>query len=219
MSSRSSGGAFERTAPATPEYFEELLPRHQAGDSIRTIAADTGRSRASIARDLARARREERAAREPAPVEVVEPEVGEPEPEPAEHPAERRPGARVFVADDPDLGSGTTVGRLFQRERSSDAQTAARAARELDRLTRRVNLRAGLSPQGDAAYETSTGRGSYDPFDVGDVRRVFRLIDSEDGLDAAKRFLAAANEYRARLDFPPISLAQFGVHGGYAGTA
>jgi hypothetical protein len=42
---------------------------------------------------------------------------------------------------------------------------------------RLANVRAGLSPEGVAAYEYPSGRGVYDPRDPADVERV-RALDA-----------------------------------------
>jgi hypothetical protein len=48
-------------------------------------------------------------------------------------------------------------------------------------LVRQAFARAGLSRDGFASYETSIGRGSYDPADPADVQRVRSLIRADDG--------------------------------------
>lgn len=53
-------------------------------------------------------------------------------------------------------------------------------------LVRQAFARAGLSRNGFASYETSIGRGSYDPADPSDVHRARSIIRADDG-DAVVR--------------------------------
>ncbi len=163
----------------TPEWREEILLRHKGGASVRHLAAETGRAKSAIARDLARAREEERAARA-ADRDAAAAKFRPPDPE-----LNRKPGASVMLGV-PGVGltdvhghalaAAEHLGLLKRRANSSDAATAVRAERELERLTAQANLRAGLSPDGMATYETPLGRGGYDPADPDEVQRVRRTI-------------------------------------------
>jgi len=75
-------------------------------------------------------------------------------------------------------GSGSTGSAAAPN--SSDAATAIRAARELERLTAQANLRAGLSADGMATYVTALGRGAYDVYDPSDVERVRGIIRDDE---------------------------------------
>ena len=165
------------------------------GASTRALAAEIpGRSHSSIARDLALAREEERerlaAERDVEAAKIMPP----PDPE-----LDRKPGARVMLGV-PGVGltdvhgravaAAEHLGRLRRRAVSSDAATAVRAERELERLAMQANVNAGLSPDGMATFKTPVSRGSYDPADPDEVQRVRRTIREDVMIAGASEELA-----------------------------
>ena len=171
---------FETRNPTqdTAEYRAELLLRQRAGKaSVRALAEEIGRSKSWTARALALAREEERAAFEAEQAA----RCAKPKPDP-----DPKPGFKVWVLDNHGLHRGGAAidrerfNRLSRRANSSDAATAIRAARELERLTAQANLRAGLSADGMATYVTALGRGAYDVYDPSDVERVRGIIRDDE---------------------------------------
>lgn len=151
---------------AHPAFRVHALALQRAGLSIRAIAAETGRSKSSLVRDLLWAREEERAAKAAKRAGVGrEPDQG----------AERRPGASVLILDhhgDLRRPDGTRVASAqFKLPRPLHRKGLAAVMEENQRI-----VRAGLSATGMAQYETPIGRGSYDPADRGDVERVRGVI-------------------------------------------
>ena len=166
---------------ASPDFRAHALTLHRAGLSIRSIAAETGRSKTALARDLALARQEEAAEKARARAERASVAV---QPEP-------RPGASVWRGE-PGYGLRRVRGGsvldaipLARVNHYTPAQEVVRTEREYERLMIAQCRRAGLSGTGFATYETSIGRGSYDPDDLADVQRVREIIRAEDGATAA----------------------------------
>lgn len=167
----------------SPEFRAEMLLRHRAGGSARTLAAETGRAKSAIARDITQARQEEAEALDAEAEQAVQARAAAvsavlPPPEP-----DARPAAKVWVGTPQGLVTSVRDAdardpgvRLLRREMSSDAQTAVRASRELDRLTMQANYNAGLSPSGMATVTTPLGRYVYDPREASEVSRIRSTI-------------------------------------------
>lgn len=163
---RDDHGRFRRPAEYdSAEFRADLLLRQRTSDaSVRELAAETDRSKSSIATDLKRARHEERAQ--------LDAERTLTQPVQPEH--ERKPRPRALV---------------LPRSRYREGLAAVLESNEHVHLERVANVRAGLSAAGMATYETSNGRGSYDPADAQDVARVRDIIRDDDGDEAADRWL------------------------------
>jgi len=157
---------------ASAEFRAHALALQRAGSSIRAIAAETGRSKTALVRDLAQAREEEAAAKATARAEKTA----------AASQPESRPAARVDVGVEGvglQTPRGQAVGGLLPLKpvrEYTPAQEVIRIERENDRLQLAAWRRAGLSDSGDASYETHLGRGGYDPADPSDVERVRSII-------------------------------------------
>jgi hypothetical protein len=78
---------------------------------------------------------------------------------------------------------------VLPRSRYREGLAAVLESNEHVHLQRVANVRAGLSKAGNASYQTSISRGSYDPADAKDVARVRDIIRSDDGDEAAERWL------------------------------
>jgi hypothetical protein len=161
-----------------------LLLEHLAGNSTRVLGVKYGLSKTAIANYLKTARVEEAARK--AAIRAGK-AAAAPSPQP------RRPVNIFVLTSGVDLRGreGQVLAseegfRLTRRANSSDAATAVRAERELERLVKQANLRAGLSPQGTALIKTPGGtRTSYQPDDPADVERVRGIIRDESGDEAA----------------------------------
>ncbi len=193
-------------ALATPAARRELLLAQLAtGASLRTLAEERGLGKSSVAKYLRLAKQEQAAAE----LEVerrAEPQPVEPNPEPLAEtlaesapPANRRapeleevPAAKVWLAGQDGLRrvrGGRVSSRsslVLPRRRYSEGQMAVIESNERAALLRQAFARAGLSPDGMATYQTSLGRGSYDPGDRSDVARVRTIIRADDGPAAAR---------------------------------
>jgi hypothetical protein len=170
---------------ASAEFRAHALVLQRAGSSIRSIAAETGRSKTALARDLALARKEESTENTRARAERAAAAVQR----------ESRPGAYVWLGE-PGYGlrrvrGGSVLAAIplpHVRE-YTPAREVVRAEREYDRLMLAACRRAGLSDTGFATFATSISRGSYDPDDPADVERVRLIIQDEDGDEAAHAWM------------------------------
>lgn len=184
---------------ASPEFRALALALQRAGSSIRAIAAETGRSKTALARDLRVAREEEAEARE---AEKAARLARQPEPE-------RKPGASVLVLDAvgrltrPDGSIVASKSFTLPKRRYTEGQLSVMESNERAALTRQAYVRAGLSATGFATYETSIGRGSYDPADPADVERV-RDIICDDAIRAGASEADAAAEADAWQPHPGL---------------
>ena len=160
---------------ASPEFRGHALALQRAGSSIRAIAAETGRSKTALARDVALAREEEAAVRAASRAERAA----------AVTLPESRPGASVLVLDGAGRltrADGSVVASkcfTLPRRRYTEGQLGVLESNEHARLERAANVRAGLSPDGFASYETPIGRCSYEPADPRDVARVRSIVRSD----------------------------------------
>ena len=151
-----------RTPPEfdSPEYRAAVLAMSKSGASIREIAADTGRSKSAIAKDLSIAKSEAAAdkaeAREARRIEAasVAPEL------------ETRPAARVWLGGPQGLrsaqGADLSLGRLVRDSNSSDAQTAIRASRELEAKNAARNVRQYGNASGTVRLYPPVTSAKYD---------------------------------------------------------
>jgi IS30 family transposase len=137
---RDEHGRFRRPAEYDSAAFRaDLLLRQRTSEaSVRELAAESGRSKSSIASDLKRARHEER-VRLDAERALTQPVQPEPK---------RKPRPRALV---------------LPRSRYREGLAAVLESNEHVHLERAANVRAGLSASGMARYKTSNGRGSYAP--------------------------------------------------------
>ena len=181
-------------ALATPESRRELLLAQLAtGASVRKLADEMGLGKSSVAKYLQLAKQEQAAAEleaerraERKPVEPEAELATETLAEPAPR-AEERPAAKVWLAgqEGPRTVQGGRVSPtssfVLPPRRYSEGQMAVLESNEHAALVRQAFARAGLSRTGFASYETSIGRGSYDPADPSNVARVRSIIRDDDG--------------------------------------
>jgi hypothetical protein len=167
---------------------------------VRTLAEERGLGKSSVGKYLKLAMQEEAAAEleaerraEPQPLEpdaeLLTETLAEPaaRAEPRAPEPEERPAAMVWLAGQEGVRR-VRGGRVSSRSslvlparRYREGQMAVIESNERAALVRRAFARAGLNRDGFASYETSIGRGSYDPADPADVQRVRSLIRADDG--------------------------------------
>jgi len=189
---------------ATPDLRRELLLAQLAtGASVRALAEERGLGKSSVAKYLKLAKQEHAAAEleaqrraEPQPLEPdaeLTETLADPAPR-AERRApepEERPAAKVWLAGQEGLRTvhggrvSSTSSFVLPPRRYTEGQLAVMESNEHAALTRQAFARAGLSRNGFASYETSIGRGSYDPADPSDVHRVRSIIRADDGDEEA----------------------------------
>jgi hypothetical protein len=188
-------------AIATPESRRELLLAQRAtGASVRTLGEERGLGKSSVAKYLKLAKEEEAAAEleaqcraEPQPLELdaelLTERLAEAAPRAERRAPKRaeRPAAKLWLAGQEGLRTArggrvsSSSSFVLPPRRYSEGQMAVIESNERAALVRQAFARAGLSRDGFASYETSIGRGSYDPADPADVQRVRSLIRADDG--------------------------------------
>ena len=127
---------------ASPDFRAHALTLHRAGLSIRSIAAETGRSKTALARDLELARSEEAAAKQAAlDAKRTAHRAAAPE---------RRAGASVLVLDGAGRltrADGSVVASksfTLPKRRYTEGQLSVMESNEHAHLLRVAYLRAGL---------------------------------------------------------------------------